>query len=42
MDSRRLRLPEFLDSNHVNVTNLSALHTGYLYTPEDILDTDFC
>ena len=37
MGSRRLRLPGFLDSSHVNVTNLSVLHTGNLYTAEDIL-----
>jgi len=29
--SRRLRLPEFLDSRHMEVANLSALHTGRLY-----------
>jgi hypothetical protein len=37
MGSRRLRLPGFLDSSHVNVTNLSVLHPGHLYTAEDIL-----
>jgi hypothetical protein len=42
MGSRRLRLPEFLDSSQVNVTNFSALHTGHLYTTEDTLGTDLC
>jgi len=28
--SRSLRLPEFLDSRHMKVVRLSALHTGRL------------
>ena len=35
-DSRRLRLPEFLDSRQMKVVSLSALHTGRLY-PQEIL-----
>jgi hypothetical protein len=34
LGSRRLRLPEYLDSRHIKVTELSALHTGCLYPQE--------
>ena len=33
--SRRFRLPEFIDSRHMKVVSLSAVHTGRLY-PQDI------
>jgi len=33
-DSRRLRLAEFLDSQHMKVESLSALSTGRLYPQE--------
>ena len=39
--SRRLRLPEFRDSRHMKVVNLSALRKGRLYPPGDIPDTHF-
>jgi len=32
--SRRLRLPEFLDSRHMKVVSLSALGTGHFYPQE--------
>jgi hypothetical protein len=32
--SRRLRLPEYVDSEHINVARFSALLTGHLYTQE--------
>ena len=32
--SRRLRLPEFLDSRHMKVVRLSAVNTGCLYPQE--------
>jgi hypothetical protein len=35
--SRRLRLLEFLDSRHMKVVRLSALHTGRLYPQEGFL-----
>jgi hypothetical protein len=37
--SRRLRLPEFLDSWHLKVGRLSALCPSHLHSPEDILNT---
>ena len=37
--SRRLRLPEVLDSRHVKVVRLSALRTGLLYPPGRIPGT---
>ena len=39
---RSLRLPEFLDNQHVKVVRLLALRTGHLYLPGDIHGTDFC
>jgi hypothetical protein len=33
--SRRLRFPEILDSRHMNVVKLSALHTGHLHPQEN-------
>ena len=41
-DSRRLRLPEFLDSRHMKVERLSALSTGRLYPLGDKPGTDLC
>jgi len=41
-DSRRLRLPEFLDSRHMKVEILSALSTGRLYPPGDKRGTHLC
>jgi len=38
----RLRLPEFLDNQHMKVVRLSALRTGSLYPPGDIPGTHFC
>ena len=40
--SRRLKLPEFLDNRHMNVTRLSARHTGRLNPPGDTPGTHFC
>jgi hypothetical protein len=40
--SRRLRLPEFLDSRHVKVVRLSALGAGRLYPQGKIPGTNFC
>jgi hypothetical protein len=40
--SRRLQLPDFLDSWHMKVVRLSALRTGRLYTTVDISGTHFC
>jgi hypothetical protein len=40
--SKRLRHPGFLDSRHMKVVMLSALHTGRLYSPGDIPATHFC
>ena len=37
--SRRLRLPEFLDSQYMKVVRLLFLHTSHLYPPEDIPGT---
>ena len=39
--SRRLRLPESLDSRHMKVVRLSALHTGRPYSQGSIPDTHF-
>ena len=39
--SRRLRLPEFLDSQHMKVARLSILNTGHLYAPGDTPGTNF-
>jgi hypothetical protein len=37
LGSRRMRLPEFLDSRHMKVVKLSALRTGRLYPlPQEI------
>ena len=40
--SRRLRLPEFLDSRLMKVARLSGLCTGRFYPPEDTSGTHFC
>jgi hypothetical protein len=40
--TRRLRLPQFLDNQHMKVVRLSALRTGRLYLPGGIHGTDFC
>jgi hypothetical protein len=32
--SRKMRLPEFLDSRHMKVVTLSSLKTGHLYRQE--------
>ena len=39
--SRKLRLPELLDSRHVKVAGLSVLRTGRLY-PQEICGTVYC
>ena len=39
--SRRFRLPRFLNSRHMKVARLSALHTGRRYSPRDIPGTHF-
>jgi hypothetical protein len=39
--SRSLRLPRFQENRHMNVIKLSALRTGRLYHPENILGTHF-
>jgi hypothetical protein len=36
-DSKNLRLSGFLDNRHMKVARLSALHTGRLYSPGDVL-----
>jgi len=41
-DSKRLRLPEFLDNRYLKVVRLSSLSTGKLYPPENIPLTHFC
>jgi len=33
--------PRFLDSRHMKVVKMSALHTGRLYHPENISGTHF-
>jgi hypothetical protein len=40
--SRRLRLPEFLEYQHIKVVRFLALHTGSLYPPKNIPGVDFC
>ena len=40
--SRRLRLPEILDNQHMKMVGLSALRTGNLYPPRNIPSTHFC
>ena len=40
--SRKMRLQEYLDHDHIKVVKLSALCTGRLYTPGDIPATHFC
>jgi hypothetical protein len=40
--SRRLRLPEFLDSRYIKAVRLSALRTRRLYLPRNIPGTHFC
>jgi len=40
--SRSLRLPEFLYSQHMKVTRLSALSADHLYPQEIIPDIHFC
>jgi hypothetical protein len=40
--SRKLRLPEFLDSRHRKMVRLWTLHAGHLYPPGDIPGTHFC
>jgi len=37
-----LKPPEFLDSRHIKVGRLSALHTGHLYPPGDTPSTHIC
>jgi hypothetical protein len=39
--SKRLRLPEFLDSWHMKVARVSAVRTGRLYPKGDIPGTHF-
>jgi hypothetical protein len=39
--SRRLGLPEFLDSQHMKVAMLPPLYTGHLQTPGDPPGTHF-
>jgi len=41
LDSRRLRLPEFLDNWHMNMARSSVVCTGYLYPPGDTSGTHF-
>jgi len=41
-DSRRLRLPKFLDSRHMQVERLSALNAGRLYPSRDKPGTHLC
>jgi hypothetical protein len=36
------RLPEFIDSLHMKVVRLLALHTSHLYTTQDITGTHLC
>jgi hypothetical protein len=40
--SRRLRLLEFLDNQHMKVLRLSGLYTGRLYPSGYIPGTHFC
>jgi hypothetical protein len=40
--SRRLRLPEFLDNQHMKVVRLSTVRTGRLYPPGSVPGTHFC
>jgi hypothetical protein len=39
---QEVEAPEFLDSRHMKVVKLSALHTGRLYPPGRIPGTLFC
>jgi hypothetical protein len=41
-DSRKSRLPEFLDNRHRKVARLSVLRSGRLYLPGDTPGTHFC
>jgi len=40
--SRRLRLPEFQDNRHMNVSRLSDLRTGQCCSPGDAPSNHFC
>ena len=40
--SRRLRLPDFKDSQYMKVVRLSVLRTGRLYPPGKIPGTHYC
>ena len=42
LGTRRLSLPEFLDSRHMKVVRLSALRNSCLYPPGKIPGTHFC
>ena len=42
LGSKRLRLPEFLDSWYMKVVWSSVLHTGHLNPPQYIPGTHFC
>jgi hypothetical protein len=39
---QEVEAPRFLDNRRMKVVTLSALHTGRLYPPLNILDTHFC
>jgi hypothetical protein len=38
---QKMRLTDFLDSQHMKAIRLSALHSGRLYHPQDTLGTHF-
>jgi hypothetical protein len=40
--SKNLKLPEFVDIQHMDVARMSALGTSGLYLPKDIPGTHFC
>ena len=40
--SRGIGTPRFPDNGHMKMVELSALSSGQLYTPGNILDTPFC
>jgi hypothetical protein len=40
--SRRLKLPEFLDSRHMKVVRLMALCNDHLYVTGDTTGSPFC
>ena len=39
---QEVQAPRFQDNWHMKVVNLSALHTGHLYLPDNIPSTHFC